>query len=299
MLLIILTSRTLKYSENYINFFREAIDTLVDAHWLRLLSIGRRLLLYGVLGFAYTMPENQNRVRKNLFFSLGFRRGANDRASAGLPYPPHIPSPPSAPAPPPECVDPEDADSWNKGYWMGYQVGAADCELGKYSKQNLLWWVLPGALAGMPMPFIHSERRMAGGGPLTAFNDELPTLHAAGVRAVVSLLNIPSDASVYESAGFSFLCLPVPDGGAPTIEQVGKFIRFVNGQITSHRPVAVHCQAGIGRTGTLLAAYLIYQGDDATKAINRVRTVEKAAIETPIQILFLEQYAQQIRKQVP
>lgn len=149
----------------------------------------------------------------------------------------------------------------------------------------------------MPMPFIYPERRIAGGGALTAFNDELPTLHAAGIRAVVSLLNIPSDASVYESAGFSFLCLPVPDGGAPTMEQVGNFVRFVAGQIASGQPVAVHCQAGIGRTGTVLAAYLIHQGDDATTAINRVRAVEKAAIETPFQIQFLEQYAHQVREQ--
>src|SRR5439155_4977641 len=29
---------------------------------------------------------------------------------------------------------------------------------------GLLWWVIPGALAGMPMPFIHPERRMNMGG---------------------------------------------------------------------------------------------------------------------------------------
>src|SRR5580693_2219143 len=92
---------------------------------------------------------------------------------------------------------------------------------------NLLWWVIPNVLAGMPMPYIHLDRRMAGGGGLTAFDDELPVLYSAGVRAVVSLLNIPSDASVYESAGFAFLCLPVPDGGAPTFEQTEEFVRFV------------------------------------------------------------------------
>jgi len=53
------------------------------------------------------------------------------------------------------------------------------------------------------MPFIHPERRMAGGSALSAFEDEMSALHSAGVHAVVCLLNIPSDASVYESAGFS------------------------------------------------------------------------------------------------
>ena len=156
----------------------------------------------------------------------------------------------------------------------------------------MLWWVIPEILAGMPMPFVHRERRMYRGGPLNAYPDELPNLWDAGIRAVVSLLNIPSDAAVYESAGFSFLCLPIPDGGAPTTEQAVEFLRFMISRRNAQQPVAVHCEAGIGRTGTMIAAYLISQGFDATTAINGVRTVESRAIETPRQIQFLEQFAQ-------
>lgn len=143
------------------------------------------------------------------------------------------------------------------------------------------------------MPYVHRERRMNGGGPLNAYPDELPNLWEACIRAVVSLLNIPSDAAVYESAGFSFLCLPVPDGHAPTMEQATKFTQFMIAQRIAHRPVAVHCEAGIGRTGTMIATYLISQGDDARSAINKVRAVEPRAIETPRQIEFLENFARQ------
>jgi hypothetical protein len=163
------------------------------------------------------------------------------------------------------------------------------------AQDNLLWWVIPGVLAGMPMPFIHPERRMAGGGELAAFDDELPALYSLGIRTVVSLLNIPSDASVYESAGFVFLCLPIPDGGAPTMAQAEEFIRFVSEQRLANRPVAVHCEAGLGRTGTMLATYLIALGASAGAAIQQVRAAEKVAVETPRQIQFLERYADEIQ----
>jgi len=161
-------------------------------------------------------------------------------------------------------------------------------------KSTLLWWVIPGVLAGMPMPYIHPERRLNLGGALNAYEDELPDLYAAGVRAVVSLLNIPSDAAVFASAGFAFLCAPLPDGGAPTREQAAKFVRFVEEQRTARRPVAVHCEAGLGRTGTMLAVYLIAQGDRAETAVRRIREVEKVAVETPRQLQFLKQFARRL-----
>jgi atypical dual specificity phosphatase len=159
-------------------------------------------------------------------------------------------------------------------------------------QDSLLWWVIPGVLAGMPMPFIHLERRLNLGGSLTAFDDELPALHSAGIRAVVALLNMPSDAAIYESAGFGFLCLPIPDGGAPTLSQATDFVRFVSSQRAAQRAVAVHCEAGLGRTGTMLATYLISQGESAEGAVSRIRALEPAAIETSRQVQFLNEYAQ-------
>ena len=170
-------------------------------------------------------------------------------------------------------------------------IGAITTPSKTGGSSNLLWWVIPGALAGMPMPFVHPERRLNLGGPLSAFEDELPALYAEGIRAVVSLLNIPSDAAVYESAGFAFKCMPVADGGAPTLDQAQEFIAFVDSQLRDRHPVAVHCEAGLGRTGTMLATYLIAQGDTAETAIHRVRAVEQSAVETPRQIQFLQQFA--------
>lgn len=145
------------------------------------------------------------------------------------------------------------------------------------------------------MPFIHPERRMNGGGTLEVYADDLLTLHNAGIGAVVSLLNLPSDESVYREAGFSFICLPVPDGGAPTFEQASNFVRFVAVERAKNQAVAVHCEAGLGRTGTMLAAFLIATGKTAAEAIQMIRAVEKSAVETERQIHFLEKYAERIK----
>ena len=75
------------------------------------------------------------------------------------------------------------------------------------------------------------------------------------------------------------------------MEQPLEFVRFVNEQRKIRRPVAVHCEAGLGRTGTMLAVYLIAQGQSAETAIRQIREVEKVAVETPRQIQFLEEFA--------
>ena len=152
-----------------------------------------------------------------------------------------------------------------------------------------LYWIIPGELAGMPMPFIHPERRLNAGGPLMAYQDELGDLHETGIRAVVSLLNIPSDEPVYSSAGFTFLCLPIDDGCAPTLAQANLLIEFIDLNLSLHRPVAIHCEAGLGRTGTALATYLVMKGSPVAEAIGRVRAAESSAIETKRQIEFLHQ----------
>jgi hypothetical protein len=72
-----------------------------------------------------------DRVQLTSVFNQGFRRGANDRAGAGLvisrtetpPPPAHIPAPPE------ECVAPLDQQAWKEGYSMGYTMGSSDDEL--------------------------------------------------------------------------------------------------------------------------------------------------------------------------
>jgi atypical dual specificity phosphatase len=60
------------------------------------------------------------------------------------------------------------------------------------------------------------------------------------------------------------------------------------------RPVAVHCASGLGRTGTLLAAFLVSQGATAEGAIERVRSVRPGSVETLEQEQAIHAYAQRV-----
>ncbi len=154
-----------------------------------------------------------------------------------------------------------------------------------------LFWLMPGVLAGMSMPFIHPDRQETPGALREAFADEVTLLWDEGIRAVVSLLNAPRIADTWHAAGFDFLQLPVRDGYTPTREQFQEFLRFMREQRAKKHPVAVHCVAGIGRTGLFLASYEIMQGATPEEALLHVRAVRRGAVETRDQWRFLLQVA--------
>ena len=130
--------------------------------------------------------------------------------------------------------------------------------------------------------------RLAGCGASGAqefVEEDLESLREKGIAALVSLTEDPIDPEVMRNAGFDFLHLPVADFHPPTLGQIRKFVEFVREHIEKRKPqpVAVHCYAGRGRTGTMLACYLVSTGVKAAEAVRTLRRLRPGSVETPEQ----------------
>ena len=137
-------------------------------------------------------------------------------------------------------------------------------------------WVLENELAGSEGP---------------ASFDDLYFLHGQGVRAVIRMEERTIAADTGNKVNLVDMFEPVPDFTSPELEQIQRMIAFIDRQNGEGKPVVVSCYAGIGRTGTVLACYLVHRGYEPTEAIDRVRELRPGSVQTPGQEAAVYRYA--------
>lgn len=146
-------------------------------------------------------------------------------------------------------------------------------------------FIIDGKLAGMGRP-----------GVFASLEKDLEGLREQGIGAVVSLTTEEIDLKALKKAGIESLRLPITDFSPPTPSQIDSFVEFVDRMNDEGVGVVVHCGTGSGRTGTLLACYLVSQGRSAAEAIEEVRKKRSSYIETREQEDAVRAYAERLAR---
>ncbi len=192
---------------------------------------------------------------------------------APAPVPASMPAPVSAPAPTPTPAAAARPRAVNPAVLVDWQPLAADPQAVPASRgPNGFAWLVPGRLAGAPQP-----------GVVQSMDFDLKALRGCGVTVLITLTENDLPQEPLQRHGLRNLHLPVRDHESPTVAQIQMLLARMSAMLRAGEVLAVHCLAGLGRTGTVLAAWLVREGLTADEALRRVRLIDAQYVQSQAQ----------------
>jgi len=134
-------------------------------------------------------------------------------------------------------------------------------------------WIINSKLAGSGIPMSIAQ---------------LDWVVKNGINVIVTVREVPLPSkwiAYIRAKSVSYLHVNVADFGAPTLEELDATENYICRQIAIGNSVMVHCAAGRGRTGTILASYLLKVNPKLTsyQAIIKIRKLRPGSVQSETQ----------------
>ena len=171
---------------------------------------------------------------------------------------------------------------------------------------NLFRWIY-GHITGRTTNFKWViEDKLAGSGIPTSLREIKWLIREHGIRSIVTIKEKPLPSEWFKSSGIAggkidYFHLSIEDYGAPSLKELDNVVNHISRQLDNGKPVMVHCSGGKGRTGTILAAYLIKKRIvfNAYQSITRLRKIRGESIQSKEQESVLFDYEKYLKSERP
>ena len=157
-----------------------------------------------------------------------------------------------------------------------------------------VWRKVHGTITGKPDNFSWLLENKLAGSAIPTSIDEVQWVIEQGIKSIVTVREEPLDGEWVKDV--NYLHILSNDMGVPGFNDLVHAVDFIHRRITNKEPVMVHCLAGLGRTGTVLASYLIkYQNMSADEAMKKVRDQRPGSIQSYPQEEIIFQFAKSLQ----
>lgn len=144
-----------------------------------------------------------------------------------------------------------------------------------------LSWLFPGKFVAFAGP--HESKSYDEQYPTCVPEDYVPHFLEKKVGLVVRLNKKYYDEHRFKANGIDHLDLYYPDGSCPSDEILDRFLKTCEAR-PSDQAIAVHCKAGLGRTGTCIGAFAMkHWGFTAAEVIGWMRVARPGSVIGPQQ----------------